>query len=269
MKVAQIKEVDEGEEVELRCMVLKSKDGRRYKVFDRTGEIWVECKDKLVEGEAYKLWGIFKGGVVFVDRVERIENPKAEEFLPVSSTIEEDERRFWKVVDLIEDHKLKGFVRFIFEPLWESFKKGVAAKKYHHAYIGGLLQHTANVAEIVYNLAIYYNLRRDLAVAGALFHDLGKIWEFNLKPKFEHDPHYSKFGHIFLASYHIKSKSLEYGLPKDLANEIVHIILSHHGEYSKGSPVSPKTPEALLVHLVDNLDAQMNHMLVSKDEKDR
>ncbi len=268
MRISDLKDLPEGEEVKIKAMVLRRKDTTRYKVFDKTGEIWIEFNGELMEGGAYKFSGIYKGGIIYTESAEVIENPKPEDFLPVSTTVEKDERRFWQVVDSIEDERLREFVRFIFEPLWEKFKKGVAAKKYHHAYIGGLLQHTATVGEIIYTLATIYGLKRDVAVAGALFHDIGKIWEFDLKPKFEHNKHYSKFGHIFLAAYYIKTKSMEFGLPKEISDELVHIILSHHGEYSKGSPVCPQTQEALLVHLVDNLDAQMNHFLIG-NEKDR
>lgn len=268
MRVLDIKNLKDGESVDLKVMVLSKKDETRYKVFDKTGEIWVESSKYLEEGCAYKVKGVYKGGVVFVEGIEKIENPNPEDFLPVSPTIEEDERRFWALVEKIGDAKLRDFVKVVFEPIWDMFKKGIAAKKYHHAYIGGLLQHTANVGEMVYNLSKFYNLNTDIALLGALFHDLGKVWEFNIIPKFEHDKHYIKFGHIFLAATYVRDKAREFGIPKNVIDEVIHIILAHHGDYSKGSPVYPKTLEALLVHLVDNLDAQMNHMMTS-DEKDR
>lgn len=269
MKISDIKGLKDGEIVDLKVMVLSKKDGMRYKVFDKTGEIWIESANGLEEGCAYKIKGVYKGGIVFVEEFEVIENPRPEDFLPVSPTIERDEERFWNLVEKIEDPRLKDFVRIIFEPIWEIFKKGVAAKRYHHAYIGGLLQHTANVAEIVYNLSKFYGLNTDIALLGALFHDLGKVWEFKVMPKFEHDEYYIKFGHIFLSATYIRDKAKEFGIPRNVVDEVIHIILAHHGEYSKGSPVSPKTLEALLVHLVDNLDAQINHMMMMNNEKNR
>jgi len=268
MKVGALRTLDEGEEVELKVVVMLKKEKKRYKVFDNSGEIWLESTQELEEGGVYKVRGIYKGGVVFADEVEKIENPNWEEFLPVSTTIEEDEKRFWILIEKISDPTLKVFAKAVFEPLWETFKKGVAAKNYHHAYIGGLLQHSANVGEISYNLAKFYNLNADLVLLGALLHDIGKVWEFDIFPKFEHNKYYSKLGHIFLGAYYVKEKAKELNLPRELADELVHIILAHHGDYVKGSPVVPKTPEALLVHLVDNLDAQMNHILM-RNEKDR
>jgi putative nucleotidyltransferase with HDIG domain len=268
MKVFAIKSLDDGEAVDIKVVVMVKKDRNRYKVFDRTGEIWMESSQNLEEGGVYRVRGVYKGGVVFAEEVERIENPNWEEFLPVSGTIEEDEKRFWALVEKIEDPTLRSFAKALFEPIWESFKKGVAAKNYHHAYIGGLLQHSANVGEIAYNLARFYNLKTDIVLLGAILHDIGKVWEFDIFPKFEHNIYYSKLGHIFLGAHYVREKAREFNIPKEIADEIVHIILSHHGEYVRGSPVLPKTPEAMLVHLVDNLDAQMNHILM-KNEKDR
>jgi len=268
MRIEALRALDDGEEVELKVVVMLKKGERRYKVFDRTGEIWLESVQDLEEGGVYKVKGTYKGGVVLAQGAERIENPNWEEFLPVSPKIEEDERRFWNLVEKIEDPTLRTLARMAFEPIWEAFKKGVAAKNYHHAYIGGLLQHTVNVGEIAYNLAKFYDLNTDLVILGAHLHDIGKVWEFDLFPKFEHNKHYSKLGHIFLGAYYVKERAKDLNVPKDLADELVHIILSHHGDYVRGSPVVPKTPEALLVHLVDNLDAQMNHILM-KNEKDR
>ncbi|NPA80932.1 MAG: HD domain-containing protein [Thermotogae bacterium] len=267
MWISEVKESKEGAEVSFRGIVLRQKDGYRYKVFDRSGEIWIDSEFPLREGGAYEFVGRYKGGVVVVERAEELEEIDVKYFLPFAENPERDERRFWGVVERISDPRLREFVRFVFEPIWDEFKRGVAAKRYHHAYIGGLLEHTATVGEIVVRiLPLYadYGINPDLVILGALFHDVGKAWELKTFPKFEYHEKYGKWGHIFIGANLIKEKGREFGLPEETLTDLVHIILAHHGEYGKGSPVSPRIPEALLVHLADNLDAQMNHVL--KDE---
>jgi hypothetical protein len=99
MKVSALKSLGDGEAVDIKVVVMVRKDGKRYKVFDRTGEIWMESAQELEEGGVYRVRGVYKGGVVFAEEVERIENPNWEEFLPVSGTIEEDEKRFWALIE--------------------------------------------------------------------------------------------------------------------------------------------------------------------------
>ncbi len=269
MWISGVKESKEGAEVVFKGVVLRKKGQYRYRVFDKTGEIWIDSDTPLTEGRAYEFRGRYKGGVVMGEEARELEEVDVSDFLPFAENPEENERRFWNVVDSVSDVRLREFLRFVFEPIWDDFRKGVAAKKYHHAYIGGLLEHTANVGEIALRVAPMYGkdgVRADLVIAGALLHDIGKVWELKLFPKFEYHEDYGKWGHIFMGASFVKEKGREFGLPEDLLLDLVHVILAHHGEYAKGSPVTPKIPEALLVHLIDNLDAQMNHVLKSDRE---
>ncbi len=264
MWISEVKDLKEGSEVAFKGIVLKRKGKFRYRVFDRSGEIWVDSDDDLMEGKVYRFEGVFKGGVVFVRSATELLEYDLRDFLPFAENPQKNERRFWEVVDGISDPRIRGFIKFVFDPLWGAFKKAVAAKKYHHAYIGGLLEHTANVAHIVKSVSVIYreeNVREDLAVAGALLHDIGKIWELKIFPKLEYHEKYGKWGHIFIGAALVREKGREFGLPEDVLVDLVHIILAHHGEYSRGSPVTPRIPEATLVHLADNMDAQMNHVL--------
>ena len=270
MWISEVRDSKEGAEVSFKGIVLKQKGPYRYRVFDRTGEIWIDSDLPLQEGKAYEFSGRYKGGVVVVEEVKELEEIDVSDFLPFAPNPEENERRFWNVVASVSDPRLREFLHFLFEPIWDDFKRGVAAKKYHHAYIGGLLEHTANVGEIAVRIAPMYEkdgVRKDLVVVGALLHDIGKIWELKIFPKFEYHEEYGKWGHIFMGASFVKERGREFGLPEDILLDLVHIILAHHGEYSKGSPVTPRIPEALLVHLIDNLDAQMNHVLKGGDRE--
>jgi len=104
-----------------------------------------------------------------VEEARELEEVDVSDFLPFAENPEENERRFWNVVDHISDNRLREFLRFVFDPIWDDFRKGVAAKKYHHAYIGGLLEHTASVGEIALKVAPMYGkdgIRVDLVIAG-------------------------------------------------------------------------------------------------------
>ena len=135
-----------------------------------------------------------------------------------------------------------------------------AAKMIHHAYMGGLLEHTLAVARTCLGLCDNYpHLDRDILLVSAVLHDLGKAWELQGGVSRDYTDEGRLLGHIFLGlqvlqPFFDKARDLDKGLVLHLK----HLILSHHGEYEFGSPKRPKTPEAITLHYADNLDAKVN-----------
>lgn len=143
-----------------------------------------------------------------------------------------------------------------------AFAKAPAAKSLHHVYLGGLLEHTLSVASMAREACAHYrSLNRDLVLAGVLLHDLGKTAELSYQRSFGYTDTGNLLGHITLETQWV-AKAMEQlpGFPEELRLQILHIILAHHGKLEFGSPVLPKTPEALLVHYLDDLDGKLEGM---------
>ncbi len=163
---------------------------------------------------------------------------------------------------LAELHEpLRGFLEAIFfrHGLWKDFKTWPAAVSLHHAYVGGLLEHSLSVARGAKALAEHYISRKtpvdlDLVIAGALLHDLGKLETYVLTPV----PQMTISGNVaehIVAGYHrFMSLAEQEGLDRNIALALGHIIVSHHGRREYGSPVLPSTPEAMIVSAADDLD---------------
>ncbi len=133
-----------------------------------------------------------------------------------------------------------------------------AAKAVHHAYTGGLLEHTLSVARISLRIAEHYpELDRQILFTAALFHDLGKIWELTGGLANDYSDEGRLIGHIELALSYLTPRLSRAGVEAPLALHFRHILLSHHGEYEYGSPRRPKTAEAFALHYADNLDAKI------------
>ncbi len=141
------------------------------------------------------------------------------------------------------------------------FKVAPAARGMHHAFRSGLLEHTVSVVSAAKMLAQHYGADQDLVVAGALLHDLGKIWELELGPSIEYTDDGRLLGHLPMEVLYVEKRISELEqFSAETRRLLLHILLSHHGEFEYGSPRRPKTPEALLVHMVDNMDSKMAGM---------
>jgi 3'-5' exoribonuclease len=141
-------------------------------------------------------------------------------------------------------------------------KVAPAARSMHHAFRSGLLEHTVSVATAARILARHYDVDEDLVIAGALLHDLGKIWELEIGPSIEYTDDGRLIGHLSMETLFVERMIGELErFPAETRRHLLHILLAHHGEYAYGSPRRPKTPEALLVHMADNLDSKMAGML--------
>jgi 3'-5' exoribonuclease len=150
--------------------------------------------------------------------------------------------------------------------LMKKFCKAPAATQNHHSYIGGLLEHTANMllaAKAI--MPCYPQLQSDLVLAGIFLHDMGKTEELSYDMAFSYTDSGQLLGHIVQTTFMINTKvaglkqaNVEINQP--ILDSLMHIILSHHGQYEFGSPKLPMTAEAYLVSFLDNIDAKINQV---------
>jgi 3'-5' exoribonuclease len=185
------------------------------------------------------------------------------DFLPISPKNVED--LFQKLRELAASIKKGPLQRLAKEilmdtQLMERFKAAPAAKLMHHAYLGGLIEHTVSVTELVAQLTTFYpDLNRDLLIVGAILHDIGKVDEFVYDLFIDYSDSGRLLGHMVLGVQILdgKIRSLR-AFPAEKAILLNHLILSHHGEVTLGAVRLPMTREAFVLHFSDDLDAKMN-----------
>ncbi len=167
------------------------------------------------------------------------------------------------LVDSIEAPHLRALLDRVLgpgAPAWELYRVAPAAKRFHQAYAHGLLEHCLTVAQAVAAMATTFpGIDRDVAVAGALLHDIGKLEAYTTDPACIEMTDAGKLhGEIPLGYYRIRRAIEDLpGFPAPAARALLHIILSHHGSLEHGSPVVPCTREATLVHFCDNLGGRL------------
>lgn len=173
----------------------------------------------------------------------------------------------------ITDPRLYALCETFINEWGERFRRTAAARKYHHARRGGLVEHTAQMMRAALAIApLYPQLNADLLIAGILFHDSGKLWENQLPEHgfvMGYDELGELIGHISIGIELVNSlwrklsaenaDAWKNFVPasEDVRMHLLHLISSHHGEREYGSPVLPKTPEAMTLHYIDNLDARL------------
>jgi 3'-5' exoribonuclease len=142
-----------------------------------------------------------------------------------------------------------------------------AAKSMHHAYRGGLLEHVVSMAELAIRICEHYrDVDRDLVILGVLFHDLGKLRELGAMPANDYTLEGRLIGHVVIGRDLLRDRcrAIE-GFPEDLQLLLEHLVLSHQGKKEFASPVEPMTPEALVLHFVDDLDSKLNQLRASRE----
>jgi len=255
------------------------RNGKAYmslQLSDATGTINARVFERVDEmaplfqaGDFVKIKGFvqsFQGRLQLIG--QDVQKASADEFQisdlirSAAGNLDELRDRLMKTIGSLQDPWVKGLLeKVIGDPeVTTLLTKAPAAKSIHHAYLGGLLEHIMSIVDVMESLAKHYPfLKRDLLVFGAIFHDIGKIYELS----FESGIHYSDrgrlVGHMAIACEMIDEKTREMpGFPADLKDALKHIVLSHHGKLEYGSPKLPMFPEAIVVAMIDDLDSKMN-----------
>ena len=178
-------------------------------------------------------------------------------------SVEQMEEGLRELVGMTQNPFLRELLERFFgegSSVWGRWREAPAAKRYHQAYKHGLLEHCLSVAQGVHSLCgTFSEIDRELAVAGALLHDIGKIEAYAVDNGAIELTDAGKLqGEIALGYYLVRSEIEKiHGFPAHTAEGLLHIILSHHGQLEHGSPVVPCTREATLVHMVDNLGGKL------------
>lgn len=243
---------------------------------DRSGEILARVWEDAPEvaqtfepGQVVKVMGEVEE---YLDRwqviVEKIRPAQEDEYDPADflpATERQVDQMLEEVRAAVEEignpHLRQLLAAFLDDPDFVArFSRAPAARRVHHAYLGGLLEHTLEVVGLCRSLlAIYPQVHRDLLLAGALLHDIGKTQEFRYQTHIEYSDEGRLLGHVVM-SLQMVDRALA-GIPDfpaELALRLRHMIVSHHGRYEWGSPRRPKTLEAAALHYVENLSAQVN-----------
>ncbi|MDD6805429.1 MAG: HD domain-containing protein [Lachnospiraceae bacterium] len=256
-----------------------TKNGKQYEnviLQDKTGtidaKIWDPNSAGIDEFDALDYIGVygdvtsFNGALqVNIKRVRKCQegeyNPA--DYLPMSPyDIEEMYRELLYYVDGIENQYLKTLLELFFvkdEAFVKAFKRSSAAKTVHHGFVGGLLQHTLSVAKLcAFYCERYERLNKDLLIAAALCHDIGKIKELSFFPENDYTDEGQFLGHIVMGTEMVGEKIRQIpNFPSIIESELKHCILAHHGEYEFGSPKKPAIMEAVALNFADNTDAKM------------
>lgn len=278
-----VDQIKEGQYVESVFVVtrinLRDWDGGKllnFRLADKTGKIsavlWDNAEEtakRICEGSLVEVSGpvrVYRSELqITVKQIEQVDDPSRFDpqfFLPVAATpIENLVEDYDRAIVAIQDKDYKALLTLFREDgtLWEKFKIAPAAKLWHHAYLHGLMEHTMSVVKLCQLIAPFYpRANRDLLVAGAVFHDSGKMEEFQYDFRIDYSTEGRLWGHIFIgASLAEKLIARLPDFPEEKKRQVLHIILSHHGEVER-SPILPMTLEATLLHHIENMDAQAN-----------
>ncbi len=253
----------------------------RLQLCDRSGEIEGRVWDDAERVHARLAEGGFVGVRGRIESFRGQRQLKVEEIAPLDVSpedlelflpragrdLDDLEAELDALIDSVHDAALRDLLTRMLGRDCETglaFRRAPAAKRNHHAYVGGLLEHTVSVAWVCSALARHYGaaLDRDLLVAGALLHDIGKVREIGVAGGFPYTDEGKLLGHIVIGVQMVRDAARDVpALADDRALLLQHLVASHQGKYEWQSPKIPATLEALLLHYVDDLDAKMHQAL--------
>jgi 3'-5' exoribonuclease len=205
---------------------------------------------------------------LIVDRIRRVipedaeRGFRAEDCIPCSPRpVEEMWQELGGRLASVGDPQLRALLTLFVERNAERLRLWPAARMVHHAYRSGLLEHILKIMDVAVFLADQYGARRDLLIAGALLHDIGKLRELNYDVAIDYSVEGNLVGHIAIGVGMLRDLVREIpDFPRELETELEHLILSHHGEKDLGSPVVPMTVEAFILAATDDLDAKLHQV---------
>ena len=247
------------------ALTLADKDGQiEAKMWDNVGDALttVEQDDYVkVRGLLNKYNGRFQ---FTIHKIRRCPDQEVEpgDFLPKTK---KDIDQLWMTllgfVQSIENDHLRNLI-FSFvedEEIARAYRLAPAAKTLHHAFIGGLLEHVISLMTLCdLTMRNYAIVNRDLVIAGAFLHDIGKIYELGFARSFSYTTRGQLLGHIIIELEMLHAKLAAFpDFPEELKTLLEHLIISHHGQLDFGSPKVPMCAEALLLHYCDDLDSKM------------
>ncbi len=203
-----------------------------------------------------------------IQRIQKAEEGSYDQsdYFPVSKrNIDEMYREFTSLIASVKNLCLKQLLMSFFindKAFARRFKSHSAAKSIHHGFIGGLLEHSLSVAKLCDGAAKHYSfIDRDLLLAGAMLHDIGKTAELSPFPRNDYTDEGQLLGHIIIGAQMVTEHIAKIDdFPEKLKTELLHLILSHHGELEFGSPKKPALIEAMVLSMVDNMDAKVETM---------
>ncbi|NQZ02313.1 MAG: HD domain-containing protein [Bdellovibrionales bacterium] len=258
---------------------LSDRNGKRYlsvNLKDSSGSINARIWDNVDKIEPTFNSGDFvwvKGHVqVYQNRKQVVVHdlkPAGEEEVNLSDFVKESalspdvlKERLEKYVKSIQDVHIRTLLENVFadDEIRSLIMKAPAAKSIHHAYMGGLLEHVISICDVMEKISDHYPmLNRDLLIFGAIFHDIGKVYELKIESGIQYTSKGRLVGHMGIACEFIDrfSESID-GFPDELNDILKHIVLSHHGRLEYGSPKLPAFPEAVVVNMIDDLDSKLN-----------
>lgn len=235
------------------------------------------CDFVAVTGVVKAYQGALQINVDFIDTVDRLRalGRPLQDFDGdlLTPTTSHDREQLWaELLQLAESHiqpPLRDLVLAVLHKYQTQFMDWPGAEVYHHAYVGGLLEHTWSVARhALRSLEVYPGLNADLVLAGAILHDLGKIKELANPACPQRSVPGGLLGHIVLGWDMVREEARALKFPDEqLLMALEHIIIAHHGAEEFGSPINPRTPEALLVYYLDEIDSKL-HMVQRHLEDD-
>jgi 3'-5' exoribonuclease len=278
------------------CFLVQSKEVREKKtgepylsllLSDKSGRIDAKMWDNVVEvldafdrDDFVKVKGLVQlhqnRPQITIHKIRKVEDREVDfgDYFPCSTR---DAEEMWRELMAIAAAVKNTHIRTLLQSFLEDeeiaarYKRAPAAKSIHHAYLGGLLEHVLSLCNLSRAVASQYpQIDLDLLIAGAVLHDVGKIYELTFDRGFGYSSDGQLLGHIPMAFRMIGDKTCKLpGFPDGIRTLIEHIVLSHHGHLEFGSPKVPLFAEAMLFHYLDDLDSKMECMraMVENDKQ--